>query len=71
MSRIAHCTASFGNLVAAAFDGAATYSSDPDAVSWLATRAIAIMLRRSRAPYRLSRRLPANAAGQVVVVVPV
>jgi hypothetical protein len=41
-------TALFGDLVAAAFDGAAVYSTDPAAVTRLATRAVGILLDRSR-----------------------
>jgi len=43
-----HTTAQLGNLVVAAFDGAARYSTDPREVSRLATQAVAHMLRRAR-----------------------
>lgn len=38
-------TVQVGDLVAAAFDGAATHSSDPQEVSWLATRTVRLLLR--------------------------
>ena len=41
-------TAQFGELVVAAFDGAADYSTDPLEVSRLATEAVAHILRRTR-----------------------
>ena len=41
-------TAPLGELVVAAFDEAAQYSSDPREVSRLATRAVMQMLRRPR-----------------------
>jgi hypothetical protein len=41
-------TAQVGELVAAAFDSAASYSSDPREVSRLATQTVAHMLRRAR-----------------------
>jgi hypothetical protein len=41
-------TAKLGELVAAAFDRAAQYSSDPREVSHLATEAVLHMLRRAR-----------------------
>jgi hypothetical protein len=44
----AHETAQLGELVVAAFDEAAQYSSDPREVSRLATRAVMQMLRRVR-----------------------
>jgi hypothetical protein len=43
-----HKTAPLGELVVAAFDGAARYSTDPREVSRLATQALARMLRRGR-----------------------
>jgi len=41
-------TAQLGELVVAAFDGAARYSRDPLEVARLATRAVIHMLRRAR-----------------------
>jgi hypothetical protein len=41
-------TTQFGELVVAAFDGAANYSTDPREVSRLATQAVTHMLRRAR-----------------------
>ncbi len=43
-----HKTAQFGELVVAAFDGAADYSTDPREVSRLATQAVAHILRHAR-----------------------
>jgi hypothetical protein len=43
-----HKTAQFGELVVAAFDRAADYSTDPREVSRLATQAVAHILRRAR-----------------------
>lgn len=43
-----HKTAQLGELVVAAFDQAARYSTDPREVSRLATQAVAHMLRRAR-----------------------
>lgn len=43
-----HETAPLGELVAAVFDEAALYTSDPAEVSRLATRAVMNLLRRSR-----------------------
>ena len=40
-------TAQLGDLIAAAFDEAAGYTSDPKQVSSLATRAVLHMLRRA------------------------
>ena len=45
-------TAELGEVVAAAFDKAAHYSSNPRKVSRLATRAVAHMLRPQRGQYR-------------------
>jgi len=41
-------TAQFGELVAAAYDGAACYSRDPLEVSRLAAGAVSLMLRHTR-----------------------
>ena len=41
-------TAQFGELVAAAYDGAASYSRDPLEVSRLAAGAVTLMLRHTR-----------------------
>jgi hypothetical protein len=41
-------TAQFGELVAAAYDGAACYSRDPREVSRLAAGAVSLMLRHTR-----------------------
>jgi len=38
-------TAEFGDMVAAAFDGAAHYSGDPQVVAQLAAGAVSLMLR--------------------------
>ena len=43
-----HKTAPFGDLVAAAFDKAAQYSTDPREVSRLATGAVICMLPRGK-----------------------
>jgi hypothetical protein len=43
-----HRTAPFGELVVAAFDGAACYSTDPLEVSRLATQAVTHILRCAR-----------------------
>jgi hypothetical protein len=43
-----HKTAQFGELVVAAFDNAAHYSTDPREVSRLATQAVAHILRRAQ-----------------------
>jgi len=43
-----HRATQVGELVVAAFDKAASYSSDPREVSRLATQAVAQMLRRAR-----------------------
>lgn len=43
-----HPTAQLGELVVAAFDKAAQYSTDPREVARLATRAVMHMLRRAR-----------------------
>jgi hypothetical protein len=46
MKTTVHKTAQLGDLVVAAFDKAAQYSTDPREVSRLATRAVMHMLRR-------------------------
>jgi hypothetical protein len=48
MSTKVQDTAEFGDLVAAAFDGAASYSADPLVVSRLATGAVSLVLRHMR-----------------------
>ncbi len=48
-------TASLGEVVAAAFDKAADYSTDPRKVSRLVTRAVALMLRTQRVRTTSSR----------------
>jgi hypothetical protein len=48
MKTTAHKTAQLGDLVVAAFDKAAQYSTDPREVSRLATRAVMHMLLRAR-----------------------
>jgi len=48
-------TAQLGELVVAAFDGAARYSTDPRVASRLATQVVARMLRRARRLGRLDR----------------
>jgi hypothetical protein len=47
-------TAEFGEFVAAAFDGAAAYSTDPVVVCRLATGAVELMLRQARMKARQS-----------------
>lgn len=55
-----HKTAELGELVVAAFDKAAQYSTDPRQVSRMATRAVVHMLRNVRrtSPRRLQLPLP-------------
>jgi hypothetical protein len=48
-------TAELGEVVAAAFDNAAQYSTDPRKVSRLVTRAVALMLRTERVRTASSR----------------
>ena len=48
-------TASLGEVVAAAFDNAAHYSTNPRKVSRLVTRAVALMLRTQRTRTTSSR----------------
>ena len=48
MRTTVHQTAQLGDLVVAAFDQAARYSTDPREVSHLAARAVRRMLRRGR-----------------------
>jgi hypothetical protein len=55
-------TAELGDVVVAAFDEAAHYSSDPRRVSRLATRAVLRMLRRARRLGRASGQLPVGVA---------
>lgn len=43
-----HKTTEFGELVLAAFDGAACYSTDPVVVARLAAGAVSLMLRHAR-----------------------
>jgi hypothetical protein len=50
-------TAELGEVVAAAFDRAADYSTNPQEVSRLVTRAIALMMR-TRRPRTTSSRWP-------------
>jgi hypothetical protein len=62
-----HKTVQLGELVAAVFDEAAHYGTDPEQVSRLATRAVQHMLRRTpsrtpQAPY-FERRGPWGAIG--------
>jgi hypothetical protein len=66
MKTPARGTALFGDLVAAAFDGAAGYSSDPAAVTRLATRTVGILLDRSRWLER-TRKAVAGAGGTLPV----
>ena len=49
-------TAELGEVVAAAFDNAAHYSTNPSKVSRLVTRAVALMLRNPRVRTTSSRR---------------
>ena len=51
-------TVELGDVVVAAFDEAAHYSSDPRKVSRLATRAVLRMLRRARRLQRASAPMP-------------
>ena len=48
-------TAELGEVVAAAFDNAADYSTNPRKVSRLVTRAVALMLRNQRVRATSSR----------------
>jgi hypothetical protein len=48
-------TASLGEVVAAAFDNAAHYSTNPRKMSRLVTRAVALMLRTQRVRTTSSR----------------
>ena len=48
-------TAELGDVVAAAFDNAADYSTNPRRVSRLVTRAVALMLRSQRVRTTSSR----------------
>ncbi|WP_437622985.1 hypothetical protein [Sorangium sp. So ce1151] len=48
MTTNTHTTAQLGDLVAAAFDQAAHYSTDPSEVSRLATQAVMHVVRRMR-----------------------
>ena len=57
-----HKTALLGELVVAAFDNAARYSTDPREVSHLATQVVAHMLRR--AP-RMTSPVPAGRAHEL------
>jgi hypothetical protein len=52
-------TALLGEVVVAAFDGAARYSADPREVSRLATQAVAHLLHHARRPDRI-RLAPVN-----------
>jgi|GEM_PF-3398992 len=52
MKKNGYKTAKLGDLVAAVFDEAEQYSSDPLEVSRLATRAVTHMLRRARWKHR-------------------
>jgi hypothetical protein len=54
MRSLVRKTAQLGEVVAAAFDHAASYSRDPREVSRLATQAIAVMLRPRRLTPSLS-----------------
>jgi len=47
VKRRTHGTARLGDLIAAAFDEAARYSTDPREVSRLATRAVRHLMRRA------------------------
>jgi len=49
-------TVPFGELVAAAFDGASRYSTDPLTVSLLATGAVSLMLQHSHRERQATRR---------------
>jgi hypothetical protein len=51
-----------GDVVVAAFDEAAHYSSDPRKVSHLATRAVLRMLRRARRLQRASGPMPVGVS---------
>ena len=48
MTTNAYRTAQLGDLVSAVFDEAAHYTSDPKAISRLATRVLSRILRRAR-----------------------
>jgi len=57
MTTHTHRTVQLGELVAVVFDEAARYSTDPREVSQLATRAVAHLMRRGKAPSRTARPL--------------
>lgn len=68
MSTNAHETAQLGELVVAAFDEAAQYTSDPREVSRLATRAVMHLLRHvwKRPPScQLQQHTPARAPSKL------
>ena len=56
-------TAELGEVVAAAFDNAADYSTNPRKVSRLVTRAVALMLRTQRVR-TMSSRWPLFVVGE-------
>lgn len=56
-------TASLGEVVAAAFDKAAPYSTNPRTVSRLVTRAVALM-RRTQRVQTTSARWPLSVVGE-------
>ena len=57
-------TAALGDVVAAVFDNAAGYSTNPRTVSRLVTRTVALMLRSQRVRTTPSRRPLFNVAEQ-------
>ena len=65
MRTMDHTTVQIGQLIAAAFDEAAKYTTDPREVSRLATRAVTRMLRRARraliSPHTAGRSARASA----------
>ena len=63
MSTNVQQTAQLGELVVAAFDEAADYSSDPREVSRLATRAVMHLLRRGRKTSPAPRERPLTERG--------
>jgi hypothetical protein len=57
-------SAQLGELVAAVFDEAMSYSKDPREVSRLATRTVTRMVRRSRRATQAQRKLPSRNGGR-------
>ena len=64
MSTNDHRTAQLGDLVVAAFDDAACFSSDPAEVSRIATRRVIDLVRRSRRSAATLSRLSSRTIGR-------